>query len=433
MVDAALRETGNLRGVQELRYRVIAHAKEKGVTADKLYADALRSVDALLRAGAKLRTDADALFRSASKRYARLKAESEKAVERWEWWTGERYELEPFYAERHRFSRGKRVKEPAAKAARSGLNAYGFDAEGHLRVQHSHGSSGFTETFRTYSRERIESTHYGARRHEPINAALCHLSDGRIVECHTRATQGASIERYTWVANCIERIEIQRTSDAGNELRCFYDAIGELERIDDVSTIDTRFHSTLWQRPKKGLTLKTLIPKIREHFLELLLAELRQHALASPAYAMALVVDNEAYDHLLPPSVALATWEQREAFIARHGGDAVDYLWSPPEWGEEHELHPWDDRMQALVTPANQLLWSQQKYALAYRLAVDLAKELNTLSLPIDRSDDFVVFACELDGIDGVAGVKKSAPKALQKRLAPLLRRPPRAKKKPHA
>lgn len=423
-VERGLAQISDLRVVQDLRFRVIAHAKAKDVTGERTYHEALRSLDALLKGGGRFKTEADGLLRTAASRYAALEAESEAAVVRWEWWTGDHYDLEPYRSERHRFSRGKKIAEPTTKKDRAGKEAYGFDAEGRVRVQRSYCEIGFSETFTTYDDGLIELRHYGNSGHEPINAVRYRLADGgagpRIEERHFTAKHGASIERYAYDGERIVRISVQSSNQPPQELTCHHDALGNLERIDDVSALDAKFHRPLWERPKKGLSLAKLLPAIRTRFIELLVKELSTVELASPAYALAIVMDTDSYDHLLPPSFAIGTVVERDAVVARHGGRAYDHVWGTSEW-KHSDLHVGDDGLAALVTPANQMLWTEEKYDLAMRLANDVAKELNGMPLPLERDPDFVVFACELDGKSGVAGIRKAAPAALRTRLAPLL------------
>lgn len=423
VVDAAIEEglkhTDDPRRVQDVLYRVIAHAKAKGVTADRRYNDAVRALQALAKGGGRFTTKAAPLLSSAAEKLPALKADCEAAVVRWEWWTGDPYGLAPYYGERHRFSRGRKVAEPTdtSKKAREGLHAFGFDASGKLRVERRYNSISHYSTFFVHAPTRVEARHYSYSRDEPINAQVLVLEGGRPVELHVEATGGKHIERYRWDGDRIGRISVERAGAAPQELELSFDALGELEKIVDVSALDAKFHRAIWERPKNGLTLAKLLPKIRDHFLERLDAELGARSFGGPLYALALVVDSEAYDHLLPPRVAVATVAERDAFVEEHGKDATDYLFSPPEWADPEGFDVWDDRMKELVTPANHLLWTEQKYDLALKLANELARTLNGVDLPVPKDPDFVVYACELDGQSGADGIHLAAPAALRKRL----------------
>ena len=295
-----------------------------------------------------------------------------------------------------------------------------------MRVERIHNEIGHYETFHVRAFDRIETFHYSYDRSEPINAVLFLLEAGRPIERHASATHGKSVERYLYDAGRIVRIEVEQL-DASSGFRSellelSYDALGELRLIEGVHPSPLA-RTQLWRRPDNRTTLAKLLPLVREHFLRLLPPALEKLQLKEPAYALALAIDGEAYDHLLPPSLGVGLASERDAFVAKHGPDAPSYLWSPPEWKrfDEPGLHVWDDRMEALVTPANQLLWQDEKPALAIRFAHSLAKELNGVDLPIPRTDDFVVFACDYTRGDGIEGVRKAAPPALRKRLAPWL------------
>lgn len=416
-IEEGLKGTDDPRVVQDVLYRVIAHAKEKGVTGDRTYNEAVRALQALAKGGGRFTTKAASLLSSAAKDFPASSAECEAAVVRWEWWTGDPYPLAPHYNERHRFSGGKKVQAPKTKKERDGLHAFGFDAAGKLRVVHQHNSIGHYTTLLLHAPDRVESRRYSYSRHEPINAQVLLLEGGRPAELHFEAKGGKHVERYRWDGDRIRRISVERNGDSPQELDLSFDALGSLEKITDVSALDAKFHHTIWERPKKGLTLAKLLPAIRAHFLERLEGELRARTFDVPLYALALVVDSEAYDHLLPPRVAFATVDERTAFVEEHGAKARDYLYSPPEWADPEGFDVWDDRMEALVGPANHLLWTEQKYDRALKLANDMAKTLNGVDLPVAKDRDFVVFACELDGQSGEDGIHAAAPLALRRRL----------------
>ena len=111
-IESGLTKLAEPRSVETLRLLVIAHAKAHQVTASRVYADALQSLDALLREKRSFSTEADPLFEAAASRRAESKTAAEATVVRWEWWTGSRYEPTPFHAERHRLTRGKKLAEP---------------------------------------------------------------------------------------------------------------------------------------------------------------------------------------------------------------------------------------------------------------------------------------------------------------------------------
>lgn len=72
--------------------------------------------------------------------YAEVKADSEGAVTEWRWATGKYYSLVPFEPERFGIRRGSLLPKPPA--APKNAYAFGFDAQGLLRVLRGHGGDG---------------------------------------------------------------------------------------------------------------------------------------------------------------------------------------------------------------------------------------------------------------------------------------------------
>lgn len=72
--------------------------------------------------------------------YEEVKADSERAVTEWRWATGKYYSLVPFEPDRFGIRRGKLLAKPPASPKNA--YAFGFDAQGVLRVLRGHGSDG---------------------------------------------------------------------------------------------------------------------------------------------------------------------------------------------------------------------------------------------------------------------------------------------------
>jgi hypothetical protein len=131
-------------------------------------------------------------------------------------------------------------------------------------------------------------------------------------------------------------------------------------------------------------------------------------------------MNGEAYDHLLPPRLAVGLERERAAFVAAHGADAAEYVFHPPEWTtlDAPELEYADEHLNALTTPANQILWEKERSHMAMKLVHDVARALNETALSLRTTDDFVVFACDSACGDGFEGVRKAATPAQRKKLA---------------
>ncbi len=385
-LEAAMRKLPAGPALQETRLRLIALAKAAQKTREPAYHEAIGLLDRDLRKTPRLVTRADPLFRSAQKKYAALKRASESVVTRWEWWSGPRYEIEPLFHERNGFAMGKPIPEPKTKRAKDGAYAFGFDEAGRHIVTREFTSVGCKESVFVHAKDRIERWAYGED-HVPIHVALFVLRGGHLREAHSSARAGTKIERYRYESATLVTIDTVRWSDAGfysERLVVVSDALG-VERIDGETCVGTFMR---WQRPQRSQTLAALFPLVREHYLALLLARLATLKLEGPAFALALCIDGEAFDHLMPPSIAIGLAGDRHA--RRRPAE-----WS---WFDRDELHLWDERMKTLVTPLNQLLAASGKHALAMRWARALAKELNRATLPMPRTADFVVFATDTSG-----------------------------------
>jgi len=83
---------------------------------------------------------------------------------------------------------------------------------------------------------------------------------------------------------------------------------------------------------------------------------------------------------------------------------ALDFLWSPPEWLNDHyeQLTLRDPELMELCRKANFEIWQKKKFAAARALCDDLAKALQGIKLGFPTPKDFVVFV-----VDFSSGRKK--------------------------
>lgn len=129
--------------------------------------------------------------------YAKAKRECEACVVRWEYATFDRYSLEPHYFERHRFRRG----DPLPKA-RANAYAFGFDADGMLRVERSpvEFKGRFYETFYAPRDGGIGRRHFVySPEKRIINDAFFEIEDGRVVRVDTVYARGSTAsEIFHW-------------------------------------------------------------------------------------------------------------------------------------------------------------------------------------------------------------------------------------------
>ncbi|MCA9610247.1 MAG: hypothetical protein KC619_31845 [Myxococcales bacterium] len=407
----------------EARLRLIAIAKATERTGAPEYHHALAALGARLRAPSTApEVGLDEAFAAAANQHDALLARSEGSVVRWAWSRGPLHEPEPLYFERHRQPRGRALRRAPKGAPPNGTFSYGFDEEARLRVVRQHAKVGGSETFHEHAPGAMRSAHYAAPDGRLVHVRRWTLDEtGNVVEMRSHATGGRGIERYAYADGRLVSVESVQwdPSQGRHELRLEV-AHDDLDRLARIDAVYPTGRSTLWQRAQKGETLDELLPLLRAHLLAQIPVALAAVGLEEEAYAVCLGLDTEAYDHLLPPRLAIGLARERAAFVATHGDDAPAYVWSPVEWelGDDERVPAlWDARMAKLATIANQLLLEESQAERAVELVRDVARALNEVALPLPRTDDFVVFGAELTGGDGAEEVLRVAPAPLKKRL----------------
>lgn len=346
----------------------------------------------------------------AEERYADLKARLEARVVRWQWASFAAYSLEPVYFERHRYGRGKILDAPPEQPA-SGNEAAGLDAGGRVLVERSYTElpGRYYETFYEFRDGAIDKYHYHHDRQKPIIHVARYRFDGpRLVELeHLYRAGGRRHERFEWNGERLLRVIVDQGQNSHvDELE--YDAAGELVHIEWVNPNGTR--TTTYRRVTESLS--SLLERLEALSLEAIPRALQALKPSEPVYAIALWVDMEAYEHVLPPGLAVAYASERQAHLDEHGPEAKDYLYSPPEW-ESFDADSLEYRtpdLLALAAAANQLIWQNDEFERAIEHVDTLARKLNRLdwSLHLPVTDDCVVFAVDIACGDGAAGIERA-------------------------
>ncbi|MGV3622136.1 MAG: hypothetical protein ACO1OB_15035 [Archangium sp.] len=156
-------------------------------------------------------------------------------------------------------------------------------------------------------------------------------------------------ETYVWSGHRLTRVDVENW---GHSWALTWSA----DQLEAIHAVYAQGPSEIWRRPRVDESLDTLLPQIRERWL----AGAKKRLTGQTFTHVAVVLDEEAYNHLLPPSLALGTEAQRGEF-------------NPAEL---EELHVDDAELLASCVRANQLLWSDGRYDRARDFTRDLAAEL---------------------------------------------------------
>lgn len=270
-----------------------------------------------------------------------------------QWATDCLLSLEPLWFERHRSSRGQKLAAQPHVTANALL--YSYDALGEVtRIRQW---SGFLQRWhedQVFAREGEVITGY---RFDSSGTAMNvdrYTYEGTKLVTHEKYAVRArkpGRETYVWNGEQLIRVEVENW---GHSWALTW-AGAELEVIHAVYAEGS---SEVWRRPVPGESLDTLLPQIRDRWLAGAVRLLREQDAITH---VAVVIDEEAYDHSLPPFLALGTEAQRGEF-------------NPAELAE---LHVDDAALRPLCARANQLIWTETAQDRALAFASEVADALS--------------------------------------------------------
>jgi hypothetical protein len=359
------------------------------------------------------------VFARARATYKTLKKSCEGRVVRWQWATFAIHEAEPYYHERHKIARGRKLKVKPAKVT-SGMHQYGFDADGRVVIvrDYTEFKGRFYEEFFTYGDRVVEGTLFDGSSEKRVINVTCKTfdGDGKIIQYEAVATGGESTEIYEYARDRLKVIRKSGISYLPRSVYRFddeleYDAIGRLSVIRrvDLSPKASRPH-ILYQRPQKGQSLNELAEVIREKLVRRTPQALRAKRLKGPAYCVILLYTNED-SIVLPPTLAIGLEEERRDWIEELGRGTKDMIWNYPEFKHTDVTPPWKDaELLAACELFNQQVAVGGKSNRARKLLNEIARELASAdwSQTFDVTDDFVVFALDYEYEDFRANLKAS-------------------------
>jgi hypothetical protein len=158
---------------------------------------------------------------------------------------------------------------------------------------------------------------------------------------------------------------------------------------------------------------------MRRKLLEAIPKAVQKARVKEPAYCVAMVYDS-ATDGL-PPRLAIGLDSERQAHISREGEDAKEIIWEPKKFGR------YKPGKIDLVAPdldydsgkLLQMILMKEALWVPRRLLSEIARELAGRNwrgiLPV--TDDFIVYAVDVDGDDLAKNFKEGVPEAKRKLL----------------
>ncbi len=346
----------------------------------------------------------------------------------WKWATWPQHDLEPFFREKQKLPKGRWCKDEAADPRRH--YRHGFDSEGRvLVIEESQCESFFV--YSTSAQERVCFTTYRCKDGLSVTELVCvdrlWTENSIPIRTETLSSAGNGIREYLWeqgrlvLERCThEDMEFDPGTVTYQEFTFEYNPLGRVRRItlegkDSEGNVTGR--EVVYQRKKKGETLKTLSSYLQGKLVVDIREILTQAAIPEEVYCLLLAYDEE--NEPLPPWLALGHELERREIVAQWGDKAGCELWIPAQFPGFGNLQLTSSETVEASRLMNQMLIQRENAKpaidLLNRVASDLAAQdwdgiLNT-------TDDFVVIAVDLPGDDLLKNAKKSVSPALLKSL----------------
>jgi hypothetical protein len=345
----------------------------------------------------------------AGERYSGLVDDTNKRAVRWEWWTTDRYSLEPCYLELNKFVPGEPLShEPDPPM--SGARGYAFDEGGALIAER-----GQTElpgrcyqTFYVHSPKGIARYYFHYDPEHPWLSVswLSRDEAGRVQRIDQIGAHGsafAEVFEYDAAGRVIRVTRSGRNPPYGDlqdarELE--YDEQGRVGRVEWVYPDGRRVVD--FERPAPDRTLSHCRDMLRDALTDAILAALRTVVPDSPIGALALIVCGAYYENRLPPPVAFATEAQLRP------NEDIDTIWSPPDWNSYLSLQL-DNELARLCDSVSNDIWQNELFDEVDALLEGIAGKLQTSELPVPRSDAFISFVASIDTGEYANDVRRAA------------------------
>lgn len=373
-----------------------------------------------------------------------------ETVRRWQWTDALRYSLRPEFFRRNGVGRGRVLGDnpnsPPLEV--TGCCLYGFtDDDDVMLERYYYTPDDSTETF--YLREEGQTQGFSYRfspEGEPFLESVSQWhygDDGRITAYEVNEPERSNIgglvfgewemsyrEQYSYDENGKLLLVQVYQREGQHRIRSIeetfaYDSLGRLDLIyrQDSEEEDDYI---IYQRPKKGQTLRWLRETIQARLLEHIPA-LAQDLLDSQErlYCLALNYNLDEEDPL-PPTLSLGTYHARTSIFQEHGEEAADYLWDPDVFTQHgpptvilaDEVD--DDALTDACFLLNQQMAFVDDLEMARELLNDVARELtgfNWKEQGVAVTPDFAAYALDFEWEDFEDNFAYSVPLALLESL----------------
>jgi hypothetical protein len=344
-------------------------------------------------------------FKRESGAYKKIRESAMREVVRWEYYPERVWNLRP----------GDEVSmKPVAK--RDADYAYGYDAAGRVVVIQYNikifGKKRPDEEFLRYSKNKIEVSDFRDGSLRGVETGT--LKNGQVVRVSSVGSDSSSVEDYEWEGDRPTRM-LRHWNNEKSAIEFINDKLKGWEARFRVKPDGTRRPLDL----PKGVTVKSLAEKIRKHLVKGVHAMVSKARIKEPIYCVVLGYSGEG-NAVFPPSIGIGLESERQKLLKKLGSEAKHVIWNPEEFfhhGKPHtEIN--DEDYQEACEWYSEAISDRSSDAAALKLINEIAAELAKLkwSHVARVTDDFIVFAVDLEGGDLEKNMKKTvAAPVLQK------------------
>jgi hypothetical protein len=186
-----------------------------------------------------------------------------------------------------------------------------------------------------------------------------------------------------------------------------------------------RYYDYLWQpypiywNPASGETIESLFKSMHKRLLDLIPKAVAKAKIKEPAYCLAIAYDAENDE--LPPILGVGLEKERQHWIATEGKDAKARIWNPAEYAryEDGTLDIDGPDLERDSERFLQMVLMKEALHIPQKLLNTVAADLNKRNWKgiLNTTDDFVVFATDLEGDDLKKNIKDGVPEKKRKLL----------------
>ena len=324
-------------------------------------------------------------------------------VVRWEYFLAPAWHWRPDWELSH---------QPATK--KNARYGYGYDRSNKVIVILSHMNAGSSvEEFLRYSKDRIESSEFFKGALREVETGF--LKNGQVVRIEQAGRNGSCIETVEWDGDRATRMQTQYSDEKFAREFVYDEESKSFEVKFRVKPDGTRV--PIDQPLPKGVTMKSLAAQIRKHLVKGVGEVVARSKIKEPIYCVVLVYSGEG-NPVFPPTIAIGLESQRQKWLKKNGEEAKEMIWNPEEFTHRGKEIDDEDYEQACEWYSD-AMEERTSDAAAVKLINEIAADVGKLNWKrlAKMTDDFVVFAVDLEGADLQKNMKKSVPATVLKKL----------------